>query len=86
MIGGDEAGRVGGAVIGPAGAGVGSGLRLRRVDTQVGGGRSRSRGLAALSTPHINHSSEDFPPSLWQEPGIDSGLGHLPRTHLLQYR
>ena len=34
----------------------------------------------------INHSSEDFPPSLWQEPGIDSGLGRLPRTHLLQYR
>ena len=70
MIGGDEAGRVGGAVIGPAGAGVGSGLRLRRVDTQVGGGRSRSRGLAALSTPHINHSSEDFPPAV-----LTAGLG-----------
>ena len=70
MIGGDEAGRGGGAVIGPAGAGVGSGLRLRRVDTQVGGGRSRSRGLAALSTPHINHSSEDFPPAV-----LTAGLG-----------
>ena len=57
MIGGDEAGRGGGAVIGPAGAGVGSGLRLRRVDTQVGGGRSRSRGLAALSSKHSTHQS-----------------------------